>query len=123
LDQPRAQLKPLQIQTTATENGIYVVTAVGSSSTEDSDTALFSVEADGESLREASSGMRQEDESAALQARAEARALLYKASEFDLEEALAPLYAYALDSGLHEQLDSEAFFTIIHKPFEGTAEI
>lgn len=58
-----------------------------------------------------------------LQARAEARALLYKASEFDLEEALAPLYAYALDSGLHEQLDSEAIFAIIHKPFEGTAEI
>jgi len=58
-----------------------------------------------------------------LQARAEARALLYKASEFDLDEALAPLYRYALDSGLHDQIDSEAIFAIIHKPFEGVAEL
>jgi hypothetical protein len=58
-----------------------------------------------------------------LQARAEARALLFATGEFDLHEALAPLLAYAMDSGCVEAIGAEASFAIIRKAFEGRAEL
>ena len=58
-----------------------------------------------------------------FQARAEARALLYRANEFDLEQALAPLLRYALDSGIADAIGGEAAFAIIRAAFKGSAEI
>jgi len=57
-----------------------------------------------------------------LQARAEARALLFSANEFDLYDALAPLLAYALDR-VADDIGSEATYAIIRKAFQGAAEI
>ena len=52
-----------------------------------------------------------------LQARAEARALLYAANEFDLDEALAPLRAYAIESGIVDEIGAEEALNLIHRPF------
>jgi hypothetical protein len=54
-----------------------------------------------------------------LQARAEARAMLYSACEFeDLDEAIAPLFAYAADNGIAEQTAAD----IIRTAFAGVVE-
>lgn len=58
-----------------------------------------------------------------LQARAEARALLYGACEFDLEEAITPLTRYANDSGIVDQLGAHRAFAIIKMAFAGVAEL
>jgi len=58
-----------------------------------------------------------------LQARAEARALLYAACEFELEPAIAPLMQYALDSGVVDQIGAERSFAIIKQAFAGVAEL
>jgi hypothetical protein len=58
-----------------------------------------------------------------LQARAEARAALYGAGEFDLEKALAPLLSYALNSGVVEELGAERSFAIIKTAFAKVAEL
>jgi hypothetical protein len=42
-----------------------------------------------------------------LIARAEARALLYAASEFDLPEAVDPLQSYAEESGLVDEIGQD----------------
>ena len=53
-----------------------------------------------------------------LQARAEARAILWAAGEYvDLDEALAPLRAYAVDSGVVEQIGADASWAIINSAF------
>jgi hypothetical protein len=59
----------------------------------------------------------------ALQARAEARAMLYAANEFDLEEALAPLLRYAVKSGVADAIGGEAAFAIIRDAFKDVAQI
>jgi hypothetical protein len=49
-----------------------------------------------------------------LHARAEARAILYAAGEYDnLEGAIAPLLDYALASGLTDQLGADTAFAIV----------
>jgi hypothetical protein len=58
-----------------------------------------------------------------LQARAEARALLYGASEFDLEEALEPLFLYAIDSGITHEFGVDTVMAIIRAAFAGKAEL
>jgi hypothetical protein len=58
-----------------------------------------------------------------LQARAEARAKLYAANEFDLEQALTPLLRYATKSGITDEIGGEAAFAIIRHAFKGIAEI
>jgi hypothetical protein len=58
-----------------------------------------------------------------LQARAEARAMLYGTGEFDLEEALAPLLSYALKSGVVDELGAERSFAIIKTAFAKVAEL
>jgi len=53
-----------------------------------------------------------------LQARAQARALLFEAGEFgSLDEALQPLFDYALDSGIADEIGADAMFTIVHQAF------
>jgi len=53
-----------------------------------------------------------------LQARAEARALLFAAAEYaDLEEAIAPLRAYAVDSGVVEEVGADAVWSLINTAF------
>ena len=42
-----------------------------------------------------------------LQARAEARAILYFAGQFDFETAIEPLYLYAIESGINISLARE----------------
>lgn len=42
-----------------------------------------------------------------LQARAEARALLYDAGVFELERAIQPLMQFALDSGIVDEIGAE----------------
>jgi hypothetical protein len=58
-----------------------------------------------------------------LQARAEARALLYRAGIFDLEEALAPLQAYARKRGIIDKIGSDATLAILKQAFKGVAEL
>jgi hypothetical protein len=58
-----------------------------------------------------------------LQARAQARASLFAANEFDLEQALAPLLAYALASGIVDEIGGEAAFSIIKDAFKASAEL
>ena len=54
-----------------------------------------------------------------LQARAEARALLYGAGEYaDLDEALRPLLDFALESGIADEIGVDAMFAIVSKAFE-----
>jgi hypothetical protein len=58
-----------------------------------------------------------------LQARAEARALLFATCEYeDVEQALAPLLAYAIDAGVVDAIGAEASYDIIRKAFAGVAE-
>ena len=59
-----------------------------------------------------------------LQARAEARAVLYQLGEIDdLDEALRPLFDYAQVSGLAEEIGADAMFAIVQNAFKGIAEI
>ena len=59
-----------------------------------------------------------------LQIRAEARALLFELGEFDsLDQAMRPLFDYALTSGIADEIGADAMFAIVHKAFEGIAEI
>jgi hypothetical protein len=60
-----------------------------------------------------------------LQARAEARALLYAACELDeeLETAIAPLMQYAFNSGIVDQIGAERAFAIVQQAFAGVAEL
>jgi hypothetical protein len=58
-----------------------------------------------------------------LQARAEARALLYAACEFELEPAIQPLMQYAFDSGVVDQIGAERSFAIIKQAFAGVADL
>jgi hypothetical protein len=58
-----------------------------------------------------------------LLARAEARALLYAACEFDLEEAITPLTRYAFDSGIVDQIGAERAYAIVRQAFAGVAEL
>jgi hypothetical protein len=54
-----------------------------------------------------------------LQARAEARAILFAAGEYEsIDAAIAPLMQYALTNDLAEQLGADVVFAIIIKPFE-----
>ena len=52
-----------------------------------------------------------------LQARAEARAILYHAFEFDLEEAQAPLFDHALKTGIVDDIGAAATMAIIDAAF------
>jgi hypothetical protein len=58
-----------------------------------------------------------------LQARAEARAVLYSGGEFDLEQALVPLLNYAKRSRIVDELGAEATFAILRQAFKGKAEL
>ncbi len=58
-----------------------------------------------------------------LQARAEARAMLYAANEFDLADAIEPLLRYAVESGVEEELGAAVAFGIIRAAFAGVATI
>jgi hypothetical protein len=58
-----------------------------------------------------------------LQARAEARAILFAACEYELEEAIAPLTRYALEAGIVDQIGAERAYAIIKTAFAGVAEI
>jgi hypothetical protein len=52
-----------------------------------------------------------------LAARAEARAILYAAAEYDsIEQAIAPLLDAAIDAGLIDELDADTVFAIV-RPF------
>jgi hypothetical protein len=53
-----------------------------------------------------------------LQARAEARAMLFAACAIDLDQALAPLKAYAVENEIVDE-----GFAIIRAAFKGAAEI
>ena len=60
----------------------------------------------------------------ALQARAEARAILYAACAIaDLDEAIQPVLRYALDSGVVDQIGGDGAFAIIKAAFAGAAEL
>jgi hypothetical protein len=52
-----------------------------------------------------------------LVARAEARALLYAASEFDLPDAVDPLQAFAAESGLVDEIGQDAVQAILAAVF------
>ena len=53
-----------------------------------------------------------------LQARAEARALLFRTAEYqDLGEAVTPLLAYAHESGLADEIGAPAVLAIIKAAF------
>jgi hypothetical protein len=58
-----------------------------------------------------------------LQARAEARALLYATCEFDLEQAIQPLLQYALDTGIVDKVGADGAFGIVKQAFAGVAEL
>jgi hypothetical protein len=53
-----------------------------------------------------------------LQARAEARAYLWAAGEFTLDEALEPLYAYAIESGIASEYGTDQVAIMIDTAFE-----
>ena len=59
-----------------------------------------------------------------LQARAEARAILYAAGELgdDAEAAVAPLLQYALEAGIADAIGAERAFAIVQTAFAGVAE-
>ena len=54
-----------------------------------------------------------------LRARAEARGYLWRIGEFDADEATAPLYVYAVESGLVDEIGAEACRMLIEIAFEG----
>lgn len=56
-----------------------------------------------------------------LQARAEARAALYAANEFDLFDALGPLHVFAVE--VEEQIGADAALAIIKAAFARVAEL
>lgn len=58
-----------------------------------------------------------------LQARAEARAILYAHCEIDLDHAVRPLLQYALDSGIVDQIGADRAFAIVKTAFAGVAEL
>ena len=49
--------------------------------------------------------------------------MLFAAGEFDLYEALEPLFAFANTSGILDEIDAEAALGIIRDAFKGKAEI
>lgn len=53
-----------------------------------------------------------------LQARAEARAVLFAAGELTLGEAFGPLEDYAVESGLLDDFGRDAVDRVIVEPFE-----
>jgi hypothetical protein len=55
--------------------------------------------------------------------RAEARAIMFAAGDFDLEEAIAPLTRYALDSGIVDHIGAERAYAIVKQAFAGVAEL
>lgn len=57
-----------------------------------------------------------------LQARAEARALLFAACEYDdVGQAIQPLLQYAMDSGITDQIGADGAFDMIRAAFAGVA--
>ena len=58
-----------------------------------------------------------------LQARAEARALLYETCEFDLEAAIQPLLQYAMDTGIADEIGVEHAIAIVRTAFAEVAEL
>jgi hypothetical protein len=60
-----------------------------------------------------------------LQARAEARAILYAAGELgeQLEPAVVPLLQYAVDSGITDEIGAERAFAVVKQAFAGVAEL
>ena len=58
-----------------------------------------------------------------LQVRAEARAILFAACEFDLERAVVPLMRYALASGVVDEIGAERAYAIIRIAFAEVAEL
>lgn len=52
-----------------------------------------------------------------LLARAEARAILYRAYEFDIEDAIAPLRDYALKAGIVDDIGAAAVVSITDAVF------
>lgn len=52
-----------------------------------------------------------------LQARAEARAILYHAHQLDLDEAMLPLRAYARASGILDDIGAAAVLAILDRAF------
>lgn len=58
-----------------------------------------------------------------LQARAEARAVLFAAGEFDLYDALDPLFAFVNTSGILDEIEADTVLAIIRDAFKGKAEI
>jgi hypothetical protein len=59
-----------------------------------------------------------------LQARAEARAILYAAGELDpLEAVLEPLLQYAVDSGITDEIGVEHAIAIVKAAFRWVIEL
>jgi len=59
-----------------------------------------------------------------LQARAEARAILCAAGEFEqVEPAIVPLLQYAMDSGITDEIGAERAFAVVKAAFAGVAEL
>jgi hypothetical protein len=56
-----------------------------------------------------------------LLSRAEARAVLYRAGEFDLYHAVAPLFVYADDAGIIKELGEAAVLALIRQAFPDEA--
>lgn len=57
-----------------------------------------------------------------LQARAEARAILYREHELEFDEATAPLRDYALATGLVDQIGAAGVVAIINTAFGSSTE-
>jgi hypothetical protein len=60
-----------------------------------------------------------------LQARAEARAILYAAGELgeQLEAAVVPLLQYAMDSGITDDIGAERAYAIVKDAFRWVIEL
>ncbi|PWT76441.1 MAG: hypothetical protein C5B60_04130 [Chloroflexi bacterium] len=58
-----------------------------------------------------------------LDERAKARAILYDTNEFDLEQALEPLYQYAIESGIVREYGVDTVIATLREAFAGRAEI
>ena len=59
-----------------------------------------------------------------LEARSQARALLFKTAEYgNLGEALTPLLVYAHESGIVDAIGADATWAIIRRAFEGITDV
>jgi hypothetical protein len=58
-----------------------------------------------------------------LELRAWARARLYGEGDFDLEQALHPLYGYAIESGIVHEFGIDYARAIVRDAFDGIAEL